>query len=158
MEYPRAGLVPLPGEDAMNRTTGGRDDAMFDVYSVNSDSLIVVRPTGILGAVTAEKIVEIVEIKEAELETGFNRFCDLTHLKGIRLSSHEIIKLAQRRRAYNPNDIHVKSAFLATDPLAIGIARMYEQLLNSPRINVRVWDHRQSAADWLGVGIDKIMF
>ncbi len=112
---------------------------------------MVGRPTGILDARMAEEVIEIIEIKEVSMETGFNRFCDLTHLDGIRLSSIEVQKLAERRSAYNPNDFRVKSAFLATDPLSFGIARMYEQLLHSPRIEVRVWADMQSAADWLGV-------
>src|SRR6185436_17934406 len=105
---------------------------------------------------TAEKVVEFVEGKEVMSETGFNRFCDLTHLDGIRLSSCDVIQLAIRRRIFNPNDIQVKSAFLATDPLAIGIARMYEQVLHSPRIEVRVWRDMQAAAGWLGVSVDDL--
>ncbi len=122
---------------------------MFDV--VETDALLIVRPRGIIGARVSEKLVELVEIKEAERETGFNRFCDLTLVEGIRLSSIEIYKLAIRRRLFNPNDVHVKSAFLATDPLAFGIARMYEQILHSGRIHVRVWRDLESAARWLGV-------
>ena len=127
---------------------------MFDVYTINGDKVLVARLRGVLDAPTAEKLVEFLEIKEVEVETGFNRFCDLTHLEGIRLSMADIVRLADRRRAFNPNDIHVKSAFWATDPLGFGIARMYEQLLNSPRIEVRVWGDKQAAADWLGIKLD----
>ena len=129
---------------------------MFDVYMLQSDALLVARPTGTLGARMAEEIIGLIEIKEVMVETGFNRFCDLTDLKGIRLSSIEVYKIAERRCAHNPNDIRVKSAFLATDPLSFGIARMYQQLLHSPRIEVRVWGDLQSAADWLGVEIEKL--
>jgi hypothetical protein len=140
----------------MTHNNGSHHAATVDIYMIKRDALMVVRPRGILGAKTTEEIIDHIEIKEAEVETGFNRFCDLTHLDGIRLSTLEILKLAERRRAYNPNDIHVKSAFLATDPLAFGIARMYEQLLHSPRIKVRVWVDMQSAADWLGVKVERL--
>jgi hypothetical protein len=123
----------------------------MSIYVIESDSLLVVRPKGMLDNEAAKKLVDFIEIKEMLSETGFNRFCDLTHLEGVQLSSTEVLQLADRRRVFNPNKIHVKSAFLATDPLAFGIARMYEQLLNSPRIDVRVWDERQAAADWLRV-------
>ncbi|HVO99570.1 MAG TPA: hypothetical protein VMT15_15975 [Bryobacteraceae bacterium] len=129
---------------------------MFDVYMIKKKALLVGRPLGILDAKTAEKIVEFIELKETLEETGFHRFCDLTNLKGIRLSSVEVLKLADRRRAFNPNDIRVKSAFLATDPLALGIARMYQELLNSPRIKVRVFEDLQAAADWLEVKVDSL--
>jgi hypothetical protein len=51
--------------------------------------------------------VELIEIKECNFETGFNRFCDLTRLEGICLSSAEVAELATRRRVSNPNDIRV---------------------------------------------------
>jgi hypothetical protein len=140
----------------MSRDNGHPGGGVYDVYMIKSDSLMVLRPHGLLGARMTEKIIELVEIKEEQVETGFNRFCDLTHIDGIRLSMIEIFKLAERRRVFNPNDIHVKSAFLATDPLAFGIARMYEQLLHSPRIDVQVWDDLQSAAAWLGVEKDRL--
>jgi hypothetical protein len=129
---------------------------MFDAYVIKGGGLLVARPKGILDVTTTGKIIDLIEIKEVLAETGFNRFCDLTCLEGIQLLSADILKFANRRRAYNPNDIRVKSAFLATDPLAFGMARMYEQLLNSPRIEVRVWDNLQAAADWLGVKADQL--
>jgi hypothetical protein len=129
---------------------------MFDVYVINRDSLMVGRPKGVLDAAEALDIVEFIEIREAQIETGFNRFCDLTHLEGIHLSSSDLGQLADRRREFNPNNVRVKSAFFATDPLAFGIARMYELLLNSPRIEVRVFNDVQAAADWLGVKLDRL--
>ncbi len=130
----------------------------FDFYAIEEDALLVGWLKGVLDAKTAEIIIDFVEIREIVAETGFNRFCDLTHLDGIHLSSKDVHQLAVRRREFNPNDIPVKSAFFATEPLAFGIARMYEQMLNSPRINLRVWSDRQAAADWLGVNVDRLTF
>jgi hypothetical protein len=129
---------------------------MIDIYVIESDKLMVARPKDILDAQTAERIIEFIEIKEEHSETGFHRFCDLTSLEGIHLSFLEVGRFAERRRDFNPNDIHVKSAFLAIHPLAYGIARMYEQLLNSPRIEVRVFRELDAAAGWLGVKPDRL--
>ena len=129
---------------------------MFDLYVIDIDSMVVARPKGVLNLDLAQRIVEFIEIKEVTLEKGFNRFCDLTRLEGIQLSSEDVLKLANRRRAFNPNDIWVKTAFLATSPLAFGVARLYEQLLNSSRIEVRVFSDLESAADWLAVNPDKL--
>ena len=129
---------------------------MFDVYPINADKVLVARLRGVFDASTARELCEFIEIKELEVETGFHRFCDLTNIEGIRLSTDDIVRLAERRRAFNPNNIHVKSAFWATDPLGFGIVRMYEQLLNSPRIEVRVWSDMQAAADWLGIKPDSL--
>jgi hypothetical protein len=114
--------------------------------------LLISRPDGTLDMKAAEEILEFVELKEMQLEKGFDRFCDLRHLDGIRLTYLDVFVLADRRREFNPNLLSVRSAFLATNPLAFGIARMYEQLLNSPRIEIRVWSSAGAAADWLGVG------
>ena len=129
---------------------------MIDVYVIEGDALMVARPKDILDAQTAERIVEFIEIKEEQLETGFNRFCDLTCLEGINLSFAEVLRFAVRRATFNPNDIHVKSAFLATNPLGHGIARMYENLLHSPRIEVRVFSELEAAAEWLAVKPDRL--
>jgi len=123
---------------------------------IESDALMVGRFKGVLDMNEAVRIVEFIEIKEANCETGFHRFCDLTTLDGINLSTSDVLALADRRRAFNPNYVSVKSAFLATDPLAFGIARMYEQLLKSPRIEVSVFNELETAAEWLGVKPDQL--
>jgi hypothetical protein len=129
---------------------------MLDVRVCEGYTLLIGRPEGTLDLKMATEIVEFVEIHEEQLEMGFNRFCDFTVLEGIDLQSADVRELAKRRRWFNPNNIRVKSAFLATDPLAFGIARMYEQLLDSPRIEVRVWKDLLAAADWLEIKPEKL--
>ena len=130
----------------------------FDVYEIKRCSLLVGRLKGVLEAETAEQMIEFLETKELLADTGFNRFCDLTHLEGVRLSTMDLIRMAERRRDFNPNQFFVKSAWLAHDPLSFGIVRMYEQILNSPRIEVRVWSDMHAAADWLGVNVESLTF
>lgn len=129
---------------------------MFEFHVIQSGSLLVARPKGLLDFEAAERLVDFVELKEEEVETGFDRFCDLSHVDGIHLPLADVLRIAVRRRAFNPNDIHVKSAFFATNALAFGIASMYEHLLNSSRIEVRVWGVIQLAADWLGVNVERL--
>ena len=124
---------------------------MFDVNFVESDSLLVGRVRGVLDGAAARKLVEFVELTEAEREKGFNRFCDLTQLEGINLSADEIASFAGRRRAYNPNPIRVKSAFLISGPLALGTVYMFKALMQSERIEVRWFDSVEAAAAWLQV-------
>jgi hypothetical protein len=133
-----------------------RKPGKFDFYSIAKEDLVVARLAGDLDTSLAERVVEFVETKEAVCAMAFNRLCDMTGLEGVDLSTTDVLQLAERRRLFNPNDIHVKSAFVATDPLCFGIARMYEQMLNSPRIEVRVWDDLQAAADWLGVDVNNL--
>jgi hypothetical protein len=129
---------------------------MIDVYMIEREALMVSRPKGTIDAAAALQIVDFVEIKEIEFETGFDRFIDLTDVDTIHLSVADVADLANRRRTFNPNDIRVKSAFMATHPLAFGIARMYERLLNSPRIEVRVFSVLEAAADWLAVKASRL--
>jgi hypothetical protein len=51
---------------------------MLDVYILGDESLLVGRIRGILDLRTATKLIELVEIKEEELQHGFDRVCDLT--------------------------------------------------------------------------------
>jgi hypothetical protein len=122
---------------------------MLDVYMIEREALMVCRPRGVLDASEAAQIVEFVEIKETEMETGFDRFIDLTQLDSIKLSAADVKELAGRRRTFNPNEFRVKSAFFVTHPLTYGIAHMYEQLLNSTRIEVHVFSELEEAAAWL---------
>ena len=129
---------------------------MLDIRVIDSDSLLVGRPMGTLDAELAAKLVEFIEIKEAETETGFNRFCDLTGVDRIQLRLVDVQAIAAWRSAYNPNLVRVKSAFLATNPLALAIAGLYRAMLKSPRIQVREFRSLEEAAKWLGVEPGKL--
>jgi hypothetical protein len=124
---------------------------MLNVYSIPHEALLVARPVGIFNRKCAESLIDFIEIKEELADAGFDRFADLTRLKEIQLTREDVLQLAARRRAFNPNDIPVKSAFLAVDPMAWMIASMYELVLDSPRIEVKTFQDLQSAAKWLGV-------
>lgn len=129
---------------------------MFDVYILEDESLLVGRIRRTLDLRLATKLVELVEIKEEELERGFNRVCDLTKLESIQISEKEIEALAARRRIHNRNKVRVKSAFIASEPLARSMALMCKALLASDRITVEVFDSHEAAASWLQVAPDKL--
>jgi hypothetical protein len=129
---------------------GAQQLDMFEVNFIEKDSLLVGRVRGILDGAAARKLVEFVELTEAEREKGFNRFCDLTQLEGINLSTDEIASLAARRRGYQPK-AKVKSAFLVGSPLALGTVYIFKALLQSERIEVRWFDSVEAAAAWLQV-------
>jgi hypothetical protein len=124
---------------------------------MESARLMIARPRGVFDATMAEEIIEFIEIKEMELESGFDRFCDLNYLDAMPLSFKKIQRFAGRRSGFNPNDVHVRAAFLASDPLHFGLARMYQLMLSSPRIDVRVFSELDPAAEWLGVSTAQLM-
>jgi hypothetical protein len=129
---------------------------MFDIRVVEGETLMIGRPNGVLDARIAEEVVEFIEIKELELEKGFDRFCDLSLLEGIQLSFVDVLELAARRSKFNPNSIRVKSAFLAIHAGTHGVASMYQRLLASPRIEVRIFDQLEEAAEWLAVKPERL--
>ena len=129
---------------------------MLNVYVRENDSLVIGRPKGTLDRKLAVQMVELVEIKELEIETGFDRFCDLTGITRIQLCLGAVEAIAARRSAVNPNRIRVKFAFLSTNPLTFAIVGLYEALLESPRIQVRGFRTIESAARWLGVKPQKL--
>jgi hypothetical protein len=59
---------------------------LLDVYILEDESLFVGRIRGALDLHTATKLIELVELKEDEVERGFDRVCDLTRLEGIQLT------------------------------------------------------------------------
>jgi len=124
---------------------------MLDVRVVENNSLMVGRLTGTLNNPLLRQTMEFVEIKEAEIEKGFNRYCDLTGLDGIRLGLGAVEAIAARRRAFNPNRVRVKSAFLASNALTWAVVELYRELLKSPRIQVRAFRSAKDAAAWLAV-------
>jgi hypothetical protein len=118
---------------------------LLDVYILEGKSLCVGRIRGTLHFRTATRLVELVELKKGEVERGFNRICDLTRSEGIQLTKKDVEALAARRRIHNPNQVPVKSAFIATEPLARTIASLYQTLVASERITVGVFDSFEAA-------------
>jgi len=129
---------------------------MFDDHLLESDSLLLCRPAGTLNYSRALEIVEGIEKREAEATGWFDRFIDMTRLDGISLSLSDMRRLTQRRREFNPNHGRVKAAFLAESALAIATAKMYEMLLRSERIEVRIFENVDEAALWLEVDAEKL--
>ena len=129
---------------------------MLNARLLKVDSLLVGRPEGVLQAETAWEMVEFIERKEVEVGKGFNRFCDMTRLQGIQLTLQDIESFAARRRAFTPNTEHVKSAFLVNNPLAYGIVHLYRALLESERIEIKLFRSVEKAAEWLNVTPEKL--
>jgi hypothetical protein len=74
----------------------------------------------------------------------------LSLLDGIQLDFSEVEELAHSRiDSYRGHP--VKSAVLATNPLAFGIARMYEQLMRRSPIEIYVFTELDDGAAWLGL-------
>lgn len=118
--------------------------------------LYVWHPHGVLNLRRATEMLRFIETEEKKWKEPYNRFADLSGMEAVHLNFAEIEALATRRRGSYHGE-PVKSAFLATNPLAFGIARMYGQLVRWTPIEVRVFCRLSSAAAWLGAPIETLL-
>jgi hypothetical protein len=115
--------------------------------------LVTWHPGGALDAKLAEEILHFIESEEAASSEAFDRFANLDALSAVHLSFADVEEIAARRiECYRSTP--VKSAILAVNPLAFGMARMYERLMVRSSIEVRAFCRLTSAAAWLNKPIE----
>lgn len=114
------------------RDEGGFYSArMFGVLDINE-----------LDAIAAE--VERLE----EAGTIGDRLTDLTALERIDVGFEEVFAIALKR-AQRVIRAPVRSALVANKPVQFGFARMFQMLNDNPRIQIRIFDSREEAEQWL---------
>ncbi|HWH90979.1 MAG TPA: hypothetical protein VNV64_04195 [Candidatus Binatia bacterium] len=105
-------------------------------------------PRGVLNEAFADQVVKFIEMEERIQEAPFDRYLDLSGLTHIRIGIDHIIFTARRRRtAKQP----VKTALFADNPMSFSVAHSYELLMYHAMIEVRAFNERTAAANWLEV-------
>jgi|SRR5262249_18158608 len=118
--------------------------------------LLVYRPRGVIDEAAIKQIVSVVEDLEAKLQKPFNRFSDTLGANEVELNFKYVIQVSLCRRLSYAGHPPVKSAVLATDSTMIHYARLHAVLTQGSPINVRIFQDREAAADWLGVPIERL--
>lgn len=118
--------------------------------------LLIYRPRGVIDEAAIKHVVSILEELEARLQQPFNRFSDTLQADEVELNFKYVIQVSLCRRLSYAGHPAVKSAILATDSTMIHYARLHALLTQGSPINARVFKHRQEAADWLGVPIERL--
>jgi hypothetical protein len=113
--------------------------------------LLTWHPRGLFDDALADKIVEVIGLEERFVEAPFHRYMDLSGLTHIRLKIGHVFEVAKQRRAVREP---VRSAFFSDTIVGLGIARMYEALMEEATIQVRAFRERGAAAEWLGVRLE----
>ncbi|RBP35364.1 hypothetical protein DES53_12231 [Roseimicrobium gellanilyticum] len=108
-------------------------------------------PEGALTDERADQIVHFLELAEMEEGQSFDRYTDMTGHTRIQISLDHVVRIARRRLRYPGPP--VKSAFYATRTISLSVARMYAELMEGSRIQVRTFRERAAAADWLSVPV-----
>jgi hypothetical protein len=119
--------------------------------------LLIWRPCGVLDDSAIDRVVAVLSDLEAKLEAPFNRFSDTLGADEVELNFKYIIQVSLHRRLSYAGHPAVKSAILATDSTILHYARLHAVLTQGSPINVRVFQDRQKAADWLGVSAELLI-
>ncbi len=118
--------------------------------------LLIYRPRGVLNEAAINKVLSSVEDLEAKLQEPFNRFFDTVAADEVELNFKYIIQVSLHRRLSYAGRPRVKSAILATDSTMIHYGRLHALLTQGSPINVRIFQDRKEAAQWLGVPVERL--
>ena len=118
--------------------------------------LLIYKPHGLINEAAMNKVIAVIEDLEAKLKEPFNRFSDTLAADEVELNFKYIIEASLHRRLSYAGHPPVKSAILATDSTMIHYMRLHAILTQGSPINVRVFQDRQGAADWLGVPVERL--
>ena len=128
-----------------------------DVEFLADIRLLIWRPRGLLNDASVNKVVSVLEDLEATSKEPFNRFSDTLGADEVELNFKYIIHVSLYRRQTYAGRPPVKSAILATDSAMIHYARPHALLTQGSPLNVRVFQDRKEAAQWLGVPIELLI-
>jgi len=116
--------------------------------------LLIHRPRGVLDRAAINKIISLIGELEYTLKTPFNRFLDTVGANAINLDSDYIRRVSLYRRHFYGNRPAIKTAILATDSTMADHGHLHASLTQGSPINVRVFQDRKEAAQWLGVPLE----
>jgi len=118
--------------------------------------LLIHRPRGVLNKAAVNKIVSLIGELEFTLKKPFNRFLDTVAADAVDLSLEFIRRVSLYRRRFYGNRPAIKTAILATDSTMADYGRLHASLTEGSPINVRVFQDRKKAAQWLGVPVERL--
>lgn len=128
-----------------------------DVEFHEDIGLLVYRPRGLLNRVAINKIISLIGELEFTLKKPFNRFLDTAATDAVDLNVEYIRGVSLYRRRFYGNRPPIKTAILATDSTIADYGRFHGSLTQGSPINVRVFQHRKEAAQWLGVPLELLL-
>ena len=118
--------------------------------------LLIYRPHGVLNEQSVEKIVGIIRELESKLKEPFNRFFDTCRHDEVELNYQYVIQISLYRVLSYGDRPPVKSAILATDSTIIHYCQLHAIITEDSPINVRIFQQREDAAQWLSVPIERL--
>jgi hypothetical protein len=120
--------------------------------------LLVWRPRGVLNEAALKQIRELIGDLEATSDEPFNRFTDSQALEAIDLNFRYVFDFSLFRRLAYAGRPPVKSAILVSSLALAHYSKMHELLTRHSSIEVRIFEDRGAAANWLGVPVELLKF
>ena len=118
--------------------------------------LLIYRPRGVLNEQSVNKIVSIIGDLEAKSQEPFNRFLDTLGHDEVALNFRYVIHISLFRVLSYGDRPPVKSAILATDTTIAHYCQLHAIVTEDSPIDVRIFQKREEAANWLGVPIERL--
>ena len=125
-----------------------------DVEFHEDIGLLIHRPRGSLNRTTVNKIISLIGELEFTFKKPFNRFLDTSVAEIVDLNMEYIRGVSLYRRRFYGNRPPIKTAILATDSTVVEYGRLHASLTKGSPIDVRVFQDRNEAAEWLGVPVE----
>jgi hypothetical protein len=116
--------------------------------------LLIHRPRGVLDRTAVNKIISLIGELEFTSKKPFNRFLDTVAAEAVDLNLEYIRRVSLYRRHFYGKRPPIKTAILATDFTVAEYGRLHASLTQGSPINVRVFQDRRKAAEWLGVPVE----
>jgi hypothetical protein len=127
-----------------------------DVQFHEDIRLLIYRPCGVLNEQSVYKITSIIGDLEAKLQEPFDRFFDTSGHDEVELNFRYVIQISLYRVLSYGDRPAVKSAVLATDSTITHYCQLHAIITADSPINVRIFQKREDAANWLGVPIERL--
>jgi hypothetical protein len=130
----------------------------LDVQFHEDVRLLVWKPHGVLNEAALKQIRELIGDLEATSDEPFNRFTDSQALEAIDLNFRYVFDFSLFRRLAYAGRPPVKSAILVSSLALAHYSKMHELLTRHSSIEVRIFEDRGVAANWLGVPVELLKF
>ena len=129
-----------------------------DIQFHENVRLLVWRPRGVLNEAALKQIRELIGDLESTSDEPFNRFTDSEALEAIDLNFRYVFDFSLFRRLSYAGRSPVKSAILVPSIARAHYSKMHELLTRHSSIEVRIFEDRGAAANWLGVRVELLKF
>lgn len=120
-------------------------------FFFKTEDLVIWRPTGNLTSSKIKEFIDFLNEHNSIRDPHFHRYIDLSQIKTISVNFDELSGWASFRKSFTEGLLKrkVKMAFLVTNTLSFGMARMYENLLDSKFYDIGIFYTIGENADFL---------